>query len=49
MKLKDRKLKKWTKNIKDWEMKSYLLSETYIDYGILPPSTTMMEEPISAP
>ena len=35
--------------IKEWKMKAYLLSEKYIAYRILPPSTTMMKYPIGAP
>ena len=42
------KLKEWTIKMKYWKMKSYLLSKKYIAYKILPPSTTMMGNPISA-
>ena len=43
MKLKEGKLKEWDQKIKkrahkmkEWTMNSYLLSENYIAYGILP-------------
>ena len=47
MKLKERKLKEctqemkeWNQKMKDWKMNSYLLREKYIDYLVLPTSTT---------
>ena len=43
------KMKEWNQKMKGWTMISYLLSEKYIAYVILPPSTTMTEEPISDP
>ena len=32
--------------MKEWKMKYYFFNKKYIAYGILPPSTTMMEDPI---
>ena len=49
MKLKEGILKEWTHKMKEWKMKSYLLSKKDISYRILPPSTTMMKYPIGAP
>ena len=53
MKMKEVKLKEWTRKMKEWNQKmkkwkimSYLLSENYIAYGILPPSTTRMKDSI---
>ena len=45
-KMKGGKLKQWERKMKEWTMITYLLSEKYIAYGILPPSTTMTEHPI---
>ena len=42
------KLKKWTHKMKVWTMKYYPLSEKDNAYGILPSSTTFMEDPIGA-
>ena len=44
-----RKIKEWNQKMKDWTMKSYLLIENYITYRIIPPLTTMTEDPIIAP
>ena len=44
-----RKMKEWTQKMKEWKTMPYLLSEKDIAYGILPPPTTMREDPISAP
>ena len=46
MKLKEGKSKEWTHKMKEWKMKSYLLIKNDIAYRILPPSTSMAEEPI---
>ena len=43
------KMKEWTQKINEWTMNSYLLIEKDISYGILPPSTTIMEDPIGDP
>ena len=40
------KMKEWTRKMKEWKMMPYLMSKKDIAYGILPPSTTMMEDPI---
>ena len=43
-----RKMKEWNQKMKEWTMMPYLLSENDIVYGIIPPSTTKMKEPIEA-
>ena len=48
MKLKEGELKLWTHKIKAWTINSYLPSENYVAYIILPTSTTMIEDPIVA-
>ena len=42
-------MKLWTYKIKEWKIIPYLSRENYIAYKILLPSTTIMEETISAP
>ena len=42
------KWKEWNQKVKEWTMMPYLLSENDIVYGIIPPSTTKMKEPIEA-
>ena len=49
MKFKEGKLKEWTQKLTEPTMKYYFLSENYIAYKILPPPTTMTQEPIGAP
>ena len=44
-----RKMKEWNQKMKDWAIMSYLQSKKDIAYVILPPSTTMTEDPIGAP
>ena len=41
-------MKEWNHKLKDWIMMHYLLIEKDVAYVILPPSTTIMEEPIGA-
>ena len=35
--------------MKEWTTKYYILNKRDIAYGVLPSSTTMMEDPIGAP
>ena len=49
LKKRKRKMKEWNQKMKEWTIVSYILSEKDIAYVILPPSTTITEEPIGAP
>ena len=49
MKNKECKFKEWMHKMKERTIMYYLISKKDITYEILPPSTTMTEEPIGTP